>query len=119
MPSWVTHLVTANKMLAIKVKQADFRIFTDYLKNNYEIDKIFYTDNLLNLSKEIFETPLTKEDIEKSLYAVDKYIINKTEFSKTTYRLFTQEILNSYFKESINFVIKKLKKKNTLNNIII
>lgn len=104
---------------AIKVKQADFRIFTDYLKNNYEIDKILYTDDLLNLSKEISEIPLTKEDIEKTLYAVDKYIKNKTELSKTNYRLFTQEILNSYFKESINFIIEKLKKKNILNNKVL
>ncbi|MBQ2938138.1 MAG: hypothetical protein IJE05_04610 [Clostridia bacterium] len=94
---------------AIKVKQSDFRIFTEYLKNNYEIDKIAYTDDLLNLSKEITEIPLIKEDIEKTLYAVDEYRKNKTASSKTNYRLFTQEILNVYFDESINFIVKKLK----------
>ncbi|MBR6504196.1 MAG: zinc dependent phospholipase C family protein [Clostridia bacterium] len=93
---------------AIKVKQADFRIFTQYLKNNNKIDKIVYTDDLLNLSKEIIEIPLIKEDIEKTLYAVDEYRKNKTDSYKINYRLFTQQILNDYFDESINFIIEKL-----------
>ena len=94
---------------AIKVKQADFKIFTQYLKTNNNIDKIVYTNDLLNLSKEIIETPLMKEDIEKTLKAVDKYCEDKTDSYNTNYRLFTQEILNDYFDKSINFVIEKLK----------
>ena len=97
---------------AIKVKQADFRIFTQYLKNNHDIEKIVYTDDLLNLSKEIIEIPLIKEDIEKALYAVDEYQKNKTDLYKINYRLFTQDILNDYFDESINFIIEKLEKVN-------
>lgn len=95
--------------LAIKVKQADFAIFTEYLKNNYKTNKIVYTNDLLDLSKEIEEIPLTKDDIQKTLNAVDNYLMNKTKLSETNYKLFTQEILNDYLNESIDFVIENTK----------
>ena len=94
--------------LAIKVKQDDFRIFTEYLKANNSIDRIIYNDNILNLSKYIVEIPLTKEDVEKTLDAVDKYITGEISTSEREYKLFTQDILNDYFEESIDFIIKNL-----------
>lgn len=94
---------------AIKVKQTDFRNFTKYLKNKNEIDKIVYTNELLNFSKEIVEIPLTKQDIEKTLKAVDKYREDKIDSYNISYRLFAQEILNDFFEESADFIIEKLK----------
>lgn len=94
---------------AIRIKQADFRIFTEYLKNHYVVDGISYTENLLNLSKEIVEIPLTNQDIDKTLYEVKQYLGNESEMSETNYKLFTQDILNDYLEESINFIIKKYK----------
>lgn len=94
---------------AIRVKQADFRNFTKYLKSNYDIDRIVYTKDLLNFSKEVIEIPLIKEDIEKTIQAVENYRENNLDFANINYRLFTQEILNEYFEESIKFIIEKLK----------
>ena len=95
---------------AVKIKQSDFAIFADYLKSNYKIEKIVYKDDLLNLSKKIIEIPLTKEDIKNTLCVVDEYINDpKDELLDTSYKLFTQDILNSCFDESIEFIIKILK----------
>lgn len=93
---------------AIEIKQTDFKICTQYLKNNNEVAKIVYTDNLLRLSKEITEIPLIKEDIEKTVNAVDEYYTDKKDLDRTSYRLFSQEELNKYLEESINFIIEKL-----------
>lgn len=93
---------------AIKVKQLDFKIFTEYLKENNLIDEINYTDNLLQLSNKIEEIPLTKEDIEKAIYEVIRYMENKPEDTKYTYRLFTQDILNKHLQDSINFIVEKI-----------
>lgn len=94
---------------AIRIKQNDFRIFTNYLKNNNTIDRIKYTDDLLHLSNEIKELPLTKNDIEKTLLEVDKFIDNNTASSEETYQLFTQDILNEYLEESIDYIIERTK----------
>ena len=95
---------------AIKIKQQDFKIFTEYLKENYKTDKITYTDNLLKLSEEILEVPLTKEDIQKTILAVDEHIKSRIELSERKYKLFTQDKLNIYFDESINWIIAQLNK---------
>ena len=78
------------------------------MKANNSIDRIIYNDNILNLSKYIVEIPLTKEDVEKTLDAVDKYITGEISTSEREYKLFTQDILNDYFEESIDFIIKNL-----------
>lgn len=95
---------------AIKIKQQDFKIFTEYLKETYTTDKITYSDNLLELSREIIQTPLTKEDIEKTIIAVDEHLKNKIDLSERKYKLFTQDNLNTYFDESIDWIIEQLSK---------
>lgn len=93
---------------AVKVKQMDFKKFTEYLKNNNSVDSINYSDELLCLSNEIKELPLTKEDIEKTLVEVDKFLNEEKVPDEAEYRLFTQEILNEYLEESIDYIIEKL-----------
>lgn len=100
---------------AIKIKQTDFRIFTEYLKINNTIDKIVYSDNLLNLSKEIKETPLIEEDIYNTLYEVNNLLNNEVEQISMNYNLFTQDKLEEYFEQSIEFIIKEMKKYNLYN----
>ena len=93
---------------AIRIKQRDFKLFTDFLKNNNNIERINYSDNLVNLSNKIKELPLTKEDIEKTLVEVDKFIYEERTTFEADYKLFTQERLNEYFEESISYIIEKL-----------
>lgn len=93
---------------AIRIKQADFIKFTEYLKNKNNIDSINYSDELLYLSNEITELPLTKEDIEKTLVEVDKLINEEKATDEMEYKIFTQKILNQYLEESIDYIIEKL-----------
>ncbi len=94
---------------AIHIKQKDFKIFTEYLKNNNKIERIKYTEDLLKNCKQIKEIPLTKEDIENSIVEVENYIIgngNDDIIIDNEYKLFHQNELQNYFDESIEYIIK-------------
>ena len=94
---------------AVKVKQMDFKRFTEYLKSNNSIDSINYSNELLYLSNEITELPLTKEDIEKTLVEVDRFINEEKVSDEAEYRLFTQDILNEYLERSVDYIVEKLR----------
>lgn len=93
---------------AIRIKQKDFAMFTDFLKNNNIIERINYSDDLVHLSNEITELPLTKADIEKTLTEVDKFLYGEEILVESNYKLFTQDKLNDYLEESVDYIIERL-----------
>lgn len=88
------------------------------MKSKYKIERVVYTDKLFEFCKEIKEIPLTKTDIENSIKEIDNYIENDivTVAGKTMhlkdinveYNLFTEEKLEEYFDESVEFILEKL-----------
>ncbi len=97
---------------AIQIKQKDFRIFTKYLKNNFKVPKVKYDINLLELSKDIIEIPLTEEDIKKAIEKI-KYFSGEVSDNLVTgdYKIFTENLLKENFKKSIEFINDELNKK--------
>ena len=94
---------------AIQVKQKDFRIFTKYLKDNFEVPKVEYNENLLELSRDIKELPLTQEDIKKAIEKI-KYFSDKNSDNEidTNYKILTEDILKENFEKSIHFIMDTL-----------
>ena len=93
---------------AIRIKQRDFAKFTEFLKNDISIDRINYSEELVKLSNEITEIPLTKADIEKTLVEVDKFLLSEETLEVRNYNLFTQDKLEEYLEQSIYYIIEKL-----------
>lgn len=92
---------------AIHLKQADFAIFTQFLRREYPLSHISYTPELGEYSKEIKENPLTKEDIQKTLQVLEQMLEPKEE-KEETYTIFTEAQLKQYFQESISFILQGL-----------
>lgn len=95
---------------AIPIKQSDFAIYTTFLKNNNVIERINYSNKILSSSNKIREIPLTKEDIEKTLWEVDKFIYEEKTSEQEGYQLFTQDKLNQYFEECIEYIVANINK---------
>lgn len=94
---------------AIKVKQEDFKIFTYYLKKNYKLERVFYTDKFLDINSKISEIPLTRQDIVNAISAIDNYIDIKEQIDNN-YRLFKENEIKEEFEKSLEFIEEKLRK---------
>lgn len=91
------------------------RYLHGYLKKNYSFDRVLYRDELLEESKEIKETPLTKEDICGAIKEIDNYIdddgieiFGRKLTKEDKYSIFTEDNLKKYLEESIDFIMKRI-----------
>lgn len=95
---------------AIRIKQTDFAIYTTFLKNNNMLERIHYSNKILLSSNQIREIPLTQKDIEKTLWEVDKFIYEEKVNEQEEYKLFTQDVLNQYFEECVEYIVENINK---------
>lgn len=94
---------------AVKIKQEDFKKFTQYLNNNMRFFTPFYEEMIYKDSKEIQEFNYTKEDIKNTI----KYINNIKQLQENSnkekqYEIFTIQELLEKLDENIEFVLKNI-----------
>lgn len=95
---------------SVKLKQEDFRKFTKYLNSNMNIILPKYSDKILEYSKVMKEYNFEEKDIENTIKYIEKYIKNRIEDdSKNEYKIFSEELMKSKFKESIEFIKNRIK----------
>ena len=94
---------------AIHMKHRDFGKFSGYLKNMYSLQPIEYAEKLCILSNEVKGTPLTREDIQKTIEVLKESLQNSTVKEDTSYFLFSEDSLMPYFEQSIEFIKKSIK----------
>lgn len=93
----------------VSIKHEDFRIFTEYLKRNYKLERIIYTDELVKYCSEIEEIPITKEDIINTLEIIEGFTNSKAEENNSNYKIYSQDKLEKYLEESVDFILDKIK----------
>ena len=91
---------------AIHLKQRDFRIFTEVLKTRYPLSHLQDMPQLVENSNQIIENPLTREDIRKAIQKIEQMLESEEKSETEKYRLFTEEQLEQYFQESIQFILQ-------------
>lgn len=94
-------------------KQFDFEMFSRKIYKDLHISiDASLADKIRKDSINIKEVPYSREDIEKIISYLnnieDSY--SKKEYDAKKYRVFTEDIFNKYFDESIKFVLNELKK---------
>ena len=92
---------------AVRIKQEDFRHFTNYLKNNEKIRIPTYQDTIKKYSKELEEFEFTQKDIKNTIDYIQEMVQcqNKEE---EDYLIFTRKKLLEILEESIIFIKEKL-----------
>ncbi len=93
---------------AIKIKQKDFRNFTNYLKNNKEIVVPIYDRKIKKDSEELEEFKFTDDDIKNTILFIQEKMKTQSK-EKEEYQIFTKEELLENLEESIRFIKLKLK----------
>ena len=95
---------------AVRIKQKDFRNFTNYLKNKEEIVAPIYDDKISRYSKELEEFEFTDSDIKNTIAYIQKIVQDKKD-EEGSYQIFTREELLGKLKESVDFIKEKLEER--------
>ena len=92
-----------------KLKQTDFKVFSEYLVNNdrLHIPK-FNIEKIEEKVKDIEEIPLNREDIEKTVDYLNN-MLEKYEFIEE-YKVFDREIFEREFENCIQFILNEFDK---------
>ena len=106
-------LVNGNKQImhwddAVKIKQKDFRKFTNFLKNEQKIIMPVYSDQIKRYAEDIKEFEYTQEDIENTILFIQKMIHIEDEKQNIEYSIYTEKELINTLENSIRFIKKKL-----------
>lgn len=94
---------------AVRIKQRDFKNFTNDLKDKEKIVTLFYDDKIRKYSKEIREFEFTSTDIKNTIDFIQKMIQNKNKEKTEEYQIFTEKELQANLDKSIEFIKEKLK----------
>ena len=97
-----------------KIKHEDFKVFTEYLKKNIIFEELIYTDNLARLCQEVEELPITKDEVADTVRVVNEMIESEEEYKSYNYSICTQEKMNEYFEDSLDFVVCKIESYNQI-----
>lgn len=93
---------------AVKIKQKDFRKFTNFLKNEQKIIMPVYSDQIKRYAEDIKEFEYTQEDIENTILFIQKMIHIEDEKQNIEYSIYTEKELINTLENSIRFIKKKL-----------
>lgn len=91
---------------AVKLKQKDFRKFTQYLHKNMKMILPVYSDKILEYSKTLKEYNFEEKDIKNTIKYIDKRV---EETTQSEYQIFSNELMKSKFEESIEFIKNHIK----------
>lgn len=89
---------------AVKIKQQDFRNFTNYLGNNEKIVVPVYDNKIKKYSEELEEFEFTNEDIKNTAIFIKERIHEIGYQEEKEYQIFTRKELLEKLEESIAFI---------------
>ena len=92
---------------AVRIKQKDFRNFTNYLKNNEKIVMPIYQDTIKKYSEELEEFLFLEKDIKNTIDFIQEMVQGKSK-EEEDYQIFTKKELLEKLEESIVFIKEKL-----------
>lgn len=93
---------------AVRIKQRDFKNFTNYLKDKEKITIPYYDQKIKEYSKDLIEFEFTDKDIKNAIFSIQAMLVTKEKEEKE-YLLFTKEELVQKLEESVVFIEEKLK----------
>jgi len=97
------------------IKTNDFKIFSDYIYKNKNLDKIKYDNELLSANNMISEINITEEDILKTIEYLNLHIEGKQKALKEEdskeYRIFNENEFIQHLDLCVNFIIEYLQNK--------
>lgn len=93
---------------AVRMKQKDFKNYTNYLKSKEKIIVPFYHPKIEKYSKILEEFEFTKKDIKNTISSIEEMVQSQNEEEKE-YLMFTREELIERLEESIVFIEENLK----------
>lgn len=88
---------------AVRIKQRDFKNFTNYLKDKEKITIPYYDPKIREYSKDLIEFEFTEKDIKNTIFSIQE-MIKSQEKEKKGYVLFTKEELVKKLEESVAFI---------------
>lgn len=92
---------------AVRIKQRDFKNFTNYLKDKEKITIPYYDLKIREYSKDLIEFEYTEADIKNTIFSIQK-MLKSQEKEEKEYQLFTKEELVKKLEESVLFIEEKL-----------
>ena len=92
---------------AVRIKQRDFKNFTNYLKDKEKITIPYYDLKIREYSKDLIEFEYTETDIKNTIFSIQK-MLKSQEKEEKEYQLFTKEELVKKLEESVLFIEEKL-----------
>lgn len=92
---------------AVRIKQRDFKNFTNYLKDKEKITIPYYDPKIREYSKDLIEFEYTEADIKNTIFSIQK-MLKSQEKEEKEYQLFTKEELVKKLEESVLFIEEKL-----------
>lgn len=92
---------------AVRIKQRDFKNFTNYLKDKEKITIPYYAPKIREYSKDLIEFEYTEADIKNTIFSIQK-MLKSQEKEEKEYQLFTKEELVKKLEESVLFIKEKL-----------
>lgn len=88
---------------AVRIKQRDFKNFTNYLKNKEKITIPYYDPKIREYSKDLIEFEFTEKDIKNTIFSLQE-MLKSQEKEEEEYVLFTKEELVKKLEESVAFI---------------
>ena len=92
---------------AVRIKQRDFKNFTNYLKDKEKITIPYYAPKIREYSKDLIEFEYAEADIKNTIFSIQK-MLKSQEKEEKEYQLFTKEELVKKLEESVLFIEEKL-----------
>jgi len=92
---------------AVRIKQRDFKNFTNYLKDKEKITIPYYDPKIREYSKDLIEFEYTEADIKNTIFSIQK-MLKSQEKEEKEYQLFTKEELVKKLEESVLFIEERL-----------
>ena len=77
---------------AVRIKQRDFKNFTNYLKDKEKITIPYYAPKIREYSKDLIEFEYAEADIKNTIFSIQK-MLKSQEKEEKEYQLFTKEEL--------------------------
>ena len=88
-----------------EIKQKDFKIFGQKLINDSLLTNV---KTNINLNNPIKESPITKEDLNKTIIKINNLNNDKNSYDEKDYTLFTEKELLNLYNKCYESILKKL-----------
>ena len=98
------------------MKHKDLEKYGQKLANKNQLgNKINTTNNTFNNIKSLNQFSYSKEDINKTIKIINKWITNETNIINSNYKLYNEDELDKIYKNCYKYIIEYLEKLNETN----